>query len=75
MQELDFGILSVLDSVRTASCILHAVLADRCRRKYGSGWTGCAGRSEYLLCPIGGFGEYRTLQCRCYQIFSGEFIL
>ena len=57
------------DPIWTASCILYAVLADCRGRQHGSCRTDGTGRSEYLLCPAGGFGQCSAFQRRCDQIF------
>ena len=60
------------DPVWTASCLLHAVLADGCRWNEGSGRTACAGRTEYLFCGTRGLCQHCTFQRGCDQIFFGR---
>ena len=57
------------DPIWTASCILYAVLADCRGRQHGSCRTDGTGRSEYFLCPAGGFSQCSAFQRRCDQIF------
>ena len=67
---LIFGIVKpCADPVRTASCVLPSVLADRCRRNDGSWRKTDPGWSEYLLRTACRFCQYYTFQRGCDKIF------